>query len=51
MPDARLLTRPVGELAALVRAGEVRAADLVELALERIADLDAALGAFIDVDA
>jgi amidase len=51
MADAELLTRPVHDIAGLVRAGEVRAAELVELALERIAALDPALGAFLDVDA
>src|SRR5688500_10969401 len=51
MPEAQMLTHPVGELAALVRAAEVPAAELVELALGRIAELDAVLGAFIDVDA
>ena len=51
MPDEQLLRRPATELAALVRAGEVRAAELTELALERIEALDPALGAFVDVDA
>jgi amidase len=51
MADAQLLTRAAGELAALVRAGEVRAAELVELSLERIGAVDGTLGAFIDVDA
>src|SRR5690242_266091 len=46
-----LLTRPVDELTALVRDGEIAATDLVGLALERIEALDPAVGAFVDVDA
>jgi amidase len=51
MPDAELLLRPVTELAALVRAGEVAARELVDLALDRIEALDSRVNAFIDVDA
>jgi amidase len=50
MPDADLLVRPVDELAGLVRSGELRARDLVELSVRRIEELDGELGAFVDVD-
>jgi amidase len=50
MPDADLMFRPVGELAALVRAGELRSRELVELSLRRIEELDPQVGAFVDVD-
>jgi amidase len=51
MPDADLMFRPAGELADLVRRGELRSRDLVELSLRRIEELDPQLDAFIDVDA
>jgi amidase len=44
-----LLFRPVGELAALVRDGEVTSRELVEASLERIDALDGEIGAFVDV--
>jgi amidase len=53
MPDSSaddLLFRPVTELAALVRSGELRARELVETSVRRIEALDPQLGAFIDVD-
>lgn len=46
-----LLFRPVSELAALVRAGEVTARELVAASLERIEALDGAVNAFVHVDA
>jgi amidase len=46
-----LLFRPVGELAALVRAGELSARELVSVSLERIAALDGQVNAFTHVDA
>jgi len=49
--DGALLTRPALELAELVRAGELGALELCDLALARIEEADPALGAFIDVDA
>jgi amidase len=49
--DAELLLRPAAELAALVRGGELRATELVDVALERIAALDPDIRAFVDVDA
>lgn len=50
MADADLLLRPVDELAAMVRAGEVSARELAELSLRRIEALDERVGAFVDVD-
>jgi amidase len=44
------MTKPVAELAALVRGGEVSARESVEAALERIEALDGAINAFVDVD-
>jgi len=46
-----LLFRPAGELAALVRHGEVTARELVGATLERIEALDPSLNAFVEVDA
>jgi len=46
-----LLFRPVAELAALVRGGEVSARELAETSLRRIEALDPELGAFVEVDA
>ncbi|MBS1868653.1 MAG: amidase [Actinobacteria bacterium] len=46
-----LLFRPASELAALVRAGEVTARELVSASLERIEALDGQLNAFTHVDA
>jgi amidase len=47
---ADLMFRPVTELAALVRAGELSARELVDASLERIAALQPAVNAFVDVD-
>jgi len=46
-----VLDRPAGELAALVRSGEVSSRELVEASLERIGELNGELNAFIHVDA
>jgi amidase len=51
VPDADLLLRPADDLAALVRDGEVTALELADLALERIAEVEPAINAFVDVDA
>src|SRR5579884_798558 len=48
--STELLFRPATELAALVRAGELSARDLVDASLARIAELNDALNAFILVD-
>jgi amidase len=50
MPDAELLLRPVDELAALVRDGELPATELVATSLRAIEAVDGQLDAFIDVD-
>jgi amidase len=47
-PD--LLLRPAGELAALVRGGEMTARELVETAFERIEALQPDLNAFVHLD-
>jgi amidase len=44
-----LLTRPALELAALIRAGELSARELVEASLRRIDELEAQVGAFTHV--
>jgi amidase len=51
VPDSDLMFRPATELAAMVRAGEVSARELVQLSLERIEELNPALNAFVDIDA
>jgi amidase len=47
---AELMFRPAAELAALVRAGELSARELVGASLARIAALQPAVNAFVDVD-
>ncbi|MEA2254944.1 MAG: amidase, partial [Solirubrobacteraceae bacterium] len=44
-----LLFRPVGELAALVRSGELGARELVQASIDRIDALNPELNAFVDV--
>jgi amidase len=46
----QLMFRSPGELAALVRGGELSARELVSESLERIEALDPRLGAFVEVD-
>jgi amidase len=46
---ADLLFRPAYELAALVRSGELSARELVQASLDRIAELNPTLNAFVDV--
>ncbi len=46
-----LMFRPIGELATLVRTGEISATELVGASLRRIDALDPALNAFAQVDA
>ncbi len=45
-----LLTRPVEEIAARVRSGEVSALEMVEASIGRIDDVDGRLGAFLGVE-
>jgi amidase len=51
MSSTDLMLKPVPELAALVRGGELRARETVSAALERIGDLDDRINAFVEVDA
>jgi amidase len=51
MSAADLMLKPVPELAALVRGGEISAREVVGAALRRIEDLDDRVNAFIEVDA
>ncbi len=51
MTDSDLMFRGAGELAGMVRSGEVSARELVEVSLERIEELNPALNAFVQVDA
>ena len=44
------MLRPAGELAALVRVGELSALELVEASLRRIEALESQVNAFVDVD-
>jgi amidase len=44
-----LLFRPAGELAGLVRSGEVSARELVQTSLDRIEELNPRVNAFVDV--
>ncbi|HEU4977129.1 MAG TPA: amidase [Baekduia sp.] len=46
---ADLLHRPVQELAALVRSGELSARELVQSSLDRIEELNPTINAFVDV--
>lgn len=48
---SEIMFRPVSELAARVREGELSARELVEHSLERIEALDGEVGAFVHVDA
>jgi amidase len=51
LSDSDLMFRPALELAAMVRAGEISARELVQTSLERIEELNPALNAFVQVDA
>jgi len=51
MSATDLMIKPVQELAALVRGGEIAAREVVSAALQRIEDLDPQLNAFVEVDA
>jgi amidase len=50
MSAADLMLKPVPELAALVRGGEIAAREVVGAALRRIEDLDPRINAFVEVD-
>ncbi len=51
MSATDLMLKPVQELAALVRGGEIAAREVVSAALARIDDLDERVNAFVEVDA
>ena len=51
MSATDLMLKPVHELAALVRGGEISAREVVSAALARIDDLDERVNAFVEVDA
>ncbi len=51
MGDGDLMFRPAGELAGMVRSGEISARELVEISLERIEELNPELNAFVQIDA
>jgi amidase len=51
MSATDLMLKPVQELAALVRGGEIAAREVVSAALARIGDLDERVNAFVEVDA
>jgi amidase len=48
--DSDLMFREAGELAAMVRAGEISSRELVQTSLERIEELNPMLNAFVQVD-
>ncbi len=50
MSDGELMFRGATQLAAMVRAGEISARELVEISLQRIEELNPALNAFVEVD-
>jgi len=51
MSATDLMLKPVQELAALVRGGEIAAREVVSASLARIDDLDERVNAFVEVDA
>ena len=50
MSDEDLMFRGAGELAGMVRSGEISARELVQSSLDRIEELNPALNAFVEVD-
>ena len=49
MSDSELMFKPIDELAAMVRSGEISALELVDVSLSRIDELNPTYNAFIDV--
>jgi amidase len=50
MSDSELMFRPAGELAGMVREGEISARELVQVSLDRIEELNPELNAFVQID-
>ena len=50
MTDGDLMFRSAGELAAMVRSGEISSRELVQTSLQRIEELNPMLNAFVQVD-
>ena len=50
MSDSELMFRPAGELAGMVRTGEISARELVQVSLDRIEELNPELNAFVEID-
>jgi amidase len=50
MSDSDLMFRSAGELAGMVRSGEVSAQELVQVSLDRIEQLNPELNAFVEID-
>lgn len=50
MSDSDLMFRAAGELAAMVRTGEISSRELVQISLERIEELNPMLNAFVQID-
>ena len=50
MSDSDLMFRSAGELAGMVRTGEISASELVGLSLARIEELNPRLNAFVEID-
>ena len=51
MTDSDLMFRGAGELAEMVRSGEISSRELVQTSLERIEELNPMLNAFVQIDA
>ncbi len=51
MTDSDLMFRGAGELAAMVRSGDISSRELVQTSLQRIEELNPMLNAFVQVDA
>ncbi len=50
MSEGDLMFRSAGELAAMVRSGEISARELVQVSLDRIEQLNPELNAFVEID-
>ena len=50
MTDSDLMFRSAGELAGMVRSGEISSRELVQVSLDRIEALNPELNAFVEID-